>query len=248
MSTGFAIKSVVNPKDGATLSVILDGTPSASPTFKICRTPDYSRALSASAVLSGGQYAVSVPHPSLWYIWAADSVGVVDAPGCAWCGLSDNPDLDLCGQKLQEILTANVPALNVALQSYFQAATVKQIVYGSASAITDFPAILITKPEERAQYMFLPYGREITYQLEIMFTIIHQDPAPMLRAASRFVARIMEILNQPIYEGLILESGTPLAFCQCQEGEADESQVEANKWASTGSLVWSGKALLQDSL
>lgn len=248
MSTGFLIKTTANPKDGVHLSVTLDGTPSGSVTFSICRTPDFSKATAAAATLTAGVYAVATPHPALWYVWATDGIGTVDAPGCAWVGLSDYPDLDLCGQKLADILTANQAALNVALQTYFQDATIKHIVYGSASAITDFPAILVTKPVLKPHYVAMPYVREIVYQLEVIFTILHQDKAPMLTAASRFVSRIVEILNQPAYEGIVLDSGTPLAFCQCEEGEADETQYDENKYAAVGSLVWTGKALLQDSI
>jgi hypothetical protein len=191
---------------------------------------------------------VRVSHPSLWYVWGRDSSGTGDPAAC-YVGLSDNPDLDLCGQKLQEILTANRPALDIALQSFFGAdASVKQIVYGTAAAITKFPSILITKPVEQATYVFMPYGREYTYRLEIMFTILHQDPAPMLRSAARFMGRIMEILNQPAYEGLILESGTPLSFCQTKEGEADEMQVSENQWTAVGSCIWQGESQMQDSI
>lgn len=248
MSTGFVIKSVVNAYDGVTVQAALDGTPQGDPVFVAGRTPDPALARLAPATLRGGVWDVSVPHPALWYVWARDAGGTTEPAACC-AGLSDNPDLDLCGQKLQEILTANRPALDLALQSFFGAdASVKQIVYGTAAALVKFPAILITKPTVQAEYMFMPYGRQYTYRLEIMFTLLHQDPAPMLRSAARFIGRIMEVLNQPLYEGLVLESGTPLAFCQVEEGEADETQVSENQWTAVGSCVWSGKALGQDSL
>lgn len=246
MSTGFLIKSVVNPKDGIHLAVTLDGQPQGAPTFAVCRTPVLGSAAAAPATLAAGVWSVAVPHPSLWYVWATDSGGTT-APDCAWAGLSDNPELDLCGQKIADILTANRPALDAALQSTLQGATVKQVVYGGAAAINSFPSVLVTKPVETDEYTAMPWVRQKTYRLEIMFTIMHQDAAPLLGAATRFLARVMEILNQPAYEGLLLESGTRLAFCQCQEGEADEQQLDDNKWASVGSLVWSGQALLQDA-
>lgn len=246
MSTGFQIKSVSNPKNGVTVSVVLDGQPAGTPTFALCRTPDVARAAAASATLSGGVWAVTVPHPSLWYVWATDTNGTT-APGAVYAGLSDNPELDLCGQALADILTANKPALDIALASSLQGATLKQIVYGGAAAITAFPAILVTKPVVTSEYIGMPWVREMTYQLEIMFTILHQDSAPLLKAATRFLGRVTEILNQPDYEGIRLESGTRLAFCQCREGESDEQQLEENKWASVGSLVWTAKSLLQDA-
>lgn len=246
MSTGFAIKSVTNPLDAATLAVTLDGQPRGTPTFLICRTPDVGLASTASATLTGGVYAVACPHPALWYVWGQDAQGVTDEPICAWCGLSDNPDLDLCGQALANILTQNKAALETALKTYFKSSAIAQIVYGGGAALTDYPAILITKPREQAQYIAMPFVRELTYTLEVMFTILHQDRASMLTAATRLSSRIVEILNQPAYEGLTLPSGTALAFCQCQEGDADEIKYGDNQWAAVGSTVWSGKALLQD--
>ena len=247
MSTGFVIKSVANPKTGSALSIVLDGTPTGTLTFFAGRTPNFALASPAAATSAAGIYTVSVPHPSLWYIWASDTNGVVDAPGCGWAGLSDNPDLDLIGQFLTQTLRDNQPALNIALASYLPGLSLKQIVYGGGTGVTDFPCIMVVKPHEDPEWAAMPFVRRISFRFEIMLTILHQDKAPMLPAMSRFLARVMEILNQPAYEGPTLESGTALAFCQCQDGEGDEVQYDDNKFAAVGSLVWSGSAMLQDS-
>ena len=247
MSTGFAIKSVTNPKDGAHLTVALDGQPSGAPAFSVCRTPDLVNAAPAPSAPANGAWTVTVPHPSLWYVWATDAHGTTALPGCAWAGLSDDPELDLCGQAIADILTANRAALDLSLRSALPGASLKQIVYGGAAAVTQFPAILVTKPVERDEPIAMPWVREKIYQLDIMFTILHQDPAPMLKPATRLMARMLEILNQPAYAGLRLASGTVLGTCQCREGEADEQQLGENQWASIGSLVWTGQALLQDA-
>ena len=247
MSTVFAIKNVSNPKSGVSLVVVLDGQPTGTLHFLVGRTPDVTLASPAAAVLASGIYTVTVPHPSLWYVWAYDDIGTVDVPGCNWAGLSDNPDLDLIGMKLWDILRSNQPALNLCLASYLPSLSLKQIIYGSGPSVSDFPCIMIVKPHQDAEWTAMPYCRRISFRFEIMLTILHQDKAPMLPAIARFLSRVMEILNQPGYEDLLLESGTRLAFCQCQDGEGDEVQYDDNKFAAVGSLVWSGTAMLQDS-
>lgn len=243
------IASLSDAGDGLNATAAIAGGVTGNLRLLLSRTPVLAQASAVAFALAGaGQYHLLLPHPGLWYVWAQDDTGTTNAQA-VWTGLEPGvSDLDLCGETLRALLEANAAGLNVALQTILPGVTTKQFVYGSATDIRDFPAILICKPRQSEEWVAFPMVKSITYTFDIMFYILHQDKGSMLRAAARLLGAAMSILNQPASESLSLPSGTPLAFCAAQSGDADDVEVETDKWVAIGSLVWSGNTLKQDAI
>lgn len=250
MATGLSIKQITNNLDGSTAQVVLSGVADGDVTFQASRTPDMSNPITVDATLvTGLTYDVTLPAPVLWYISAADTAGSVVQPRPVWCSASNDGRTTQLGNKLQSILQANQEALDIALQQFFNLGPIKQIVYGQATQVKSFPAILITKPQRDPNYATYAWGKLNDWTFEIYAMILHQDPTPYLNASTDFMDRVIEILGQPAYSRLTLPDGTIVAFAQAKKGEADDVLVDehANKWAAVGSVVWTGNALIIDS-
>lgn len=241
MATGFSIASVANKLDGRKMRVSLSGLPSGSVTFLVSRTPDRSGAFApvAATSIDARTFDITVTRVALWYVWAIDTNGPVDVPGAAWVGFSDIPALDNVGIKLAQIMTDNIPGINAALQTWFPGTTVKQVVYGSALDIRDFPAIAITKPSVQDEYTGIPFLRTLTFSLEIHLYTLHQDKGSWTQAAARFTGRVMEILNQPDYSAILLPDQI-LSMCHAFSGNVDEIEVEPGAFATVGTTIWTG--------
>ena len=240
MATGFSI-SATNKLSGRSMRVSLSALPTGAVTFLVSRTPDRATAFAPlSAVqVDPKTYDLTVTRIALWYVWAIDANGPVDVPGAAWVGYSDIPALDNVGIKLAQMLTDNLPGINAALQTWFPGTTVKQVVYGSALDIRDFPSIAITKPSVVDEYTGIPFLRTLTYGLEIHLYTLHQDKGSWTQAAARFTGRVMEILNQPDYSAIVLPDQI-LSMCHASSGNVDEVEVEPGAFATVGTTIWMG--------
>ena len=247
MPASFAIKSVVNLKTSRQARVFLDALPTGSLTWGISRLPSPAGAIApvAVAAVDARTFTLTFPFAALWYIWATDAGGQVDLPGAAWIGVSDDPLLDQSAQAVTQILVDNLPGLNAALGAYMPGQTVKQVVYGTALDVRDFPAIVVTKPTIVDEYMGIPFLRTLTIGLEIHLYTLHQDKGTILQQSTRFLGRVMEILNQPDYSAIAVGDQF-LSVCHASGGNSDEIEVEAGAWSTLGSLMWSGKADVMD--
>ena len=248
MPSDIAIESVVNPKTGTGLDVQLSSPPSGSLAWAISRTPYEENARPTTATdEGGGLYRVAVFAPVLWYVWATDGTGTVDLPGAATASPSDSPVLDLCGDRLRQIMEDNAAGLNSALTAWTGTpSTVKRFVYGSATAITDFPAVLVTAPSFESSMTAMPYFEERVLRLEIHFYILHQDPLTYLPLVNRLTAAGLAVFNQQFYNRIVLDDGTPVTDCYCRSGNTTDVEVEEDKWVAVGSLVWQGSVYVQD--
>jgi hypothetical protein len=196
--------------------------------------------------VSGSTYAVAVPFPALWYVWAVDNDGAV-APGACWVSITNDSDLRSCGEKLAAILLEHKAGLNAALSEISDQATVKQIVFGRSLNVDDFPAIVVTRPRRQENYIGLAFIREVIFSYEIFFALFHQDEASQLPIATNMADRIMQILNLPAYSSLTLDTGTPLTGCIATDGEPSEDEVGEKTWTAVGSVVWTAQGLIQDT-
>lgn len=250
MPTGFLIKSVANVRDGLHLAVTLDGTPTGAVSFDCAPLPRRDHAVYPpvpvpASLQPDGTYLVAVPYPDIWYIWATDGQGRTDDPGAGYMGLSDDPDLNGVGAAVEGILTENIPGLNAALQTLLPNVTMKRVVYGSATAIDDYPAILVCKPRRSDRPYAMPYVFENTFSLEIMCLFRHGDKNSVLALGTSFAARVMDILKRPCYNQFTLPSGTQVADAYCRTGESDELQDDDSSFVNIGSLLWSANAFIQ---
>lgn len=253
MSPADGVHALVTVAGQPTGTLVLFASETAVPTNE---TPPHTQCVFAPTAITG-QYLARVPRPGPWYFFAVDSAQfliVPPAPPVAcFVGLVDDVDLNLAGLYIEGILAAHRPALESSLASGWSAETnvtptIKHICYGTASGIKGFPAILITKPRETANYVAMPYIREHRYTLEIFTMLVHNEGYSHLPLAVKLAGRVMEILNQPGNDEILLPSGTRLAFCQCEQGESDDSQIDDNMWGAVGSVVWSGTTLKQNTI
>ena len=76
--------------------------------------------------------------------------------------------------------------------------------------------------------------------------MLHQDNTQYLQAGVDFMERVLSIINQPAYASFVLDSGVGVSLSQAKTGECSEMQIDENKFASVGSLTWSGEALIID--
>jgi hypothetical protein len=241
------IETIENALDGVHANVTTSGTPNGALSFKICRLPDYTQSgAAASSLISGSTYAVTVPFPALWYVWAVDSDGAVD-PGACWVCNTNDPDLRSCGEKIAAILLEHKAGLDAALLELSDTSTVKQIVFGRSLNVDDFPAIIVTKAHKQESYVGLGYIREVLFSFQISFAFFHQDEATQLPIATSMSDRIISILNLPAYSSLVLDTGTPLTGCLATEGDSDEEEVQEKTWAAAATVVWSAQGLIQDT-
>lgn len=243
MATGIVLHSLYNLQDGVHARATVYGTPSGSLIFLFADTPEIEKATQAPAVPDGQDlYMLLMPRIGLWYVWAQDDDGAT-APQAVWLGLSDDPDIDLCGEFLADALRLHEMGLQTALRSFFHdGTTIKSISYGSVFSIDEFPAILVTKPRESVQPVLMPLVDEHTFRFEILIFVPHQERSAYLRVAGVFCARVMEILNRPVYRDFQLKSGQCMGMCIASEGQSDEVQEDDKTWTALASVVWSGSA------
>lgn len=246
MSNGVSIVSAANGLDGYSASVVISGTPSGPLSFWASRTPDVSNSLLCTHTGSN-PYAISVPHPSLWYIWAKDDNGFTATPGAVWVGESDGIDLDEIGYAIRDVFLHNKTGLEAILRQDFPNITIKQIVYGSPILIEGFPSILVHRPRVSEQWVAFPWVKQHQYAFDIAFMLVHGDPQIRIQTVTRWTRAGMFIINQPAYETLVLPSGLVVNFCQASEGNSDEVDLGDVGFGVIGSLVWSGLALKQDT-
>lgn len=244
---GCAIVSVTNCQDAMHADVVLTGTiVGGTPTFYVASVPEAVPVLAPSFLLPTGVYRVVMATPGLWYVWVQDSQGRSANPSAVWVGLSDILDVNLTGMALAEILTRHKAGLEAqARETFFPKCTIKFIGYGTARNITDYPAILVTKPRFNSQWVAAPMVRQITYRFDILIFVLHNSPDNWLSVATNLANAVNHILDLPEYDALRLSSGTPLAFCQSSEGDSDDIEVEEGIYCALGSCTWSGEALEQ---
>ncbi len=189
----------------------------------------------------------------LWYVWAIDSSGVSD-PMPIWVdvqqvGYNPGPDLVQVCDKLQEILLSHIPGINASIQQVFHAdAGLKVVHFGSATALREFPSILITNPRVQVDWVAFPMVREFVFTVDILAIILHQDQASVMPIATHMAGWIMEILNNPIYDQISLPNDTRLAFCMASSGDSMEAKFDEKYWSGVASIAWSGKALAQPTM
>jgi hypothetical protein len=245
MGASFILQAGDNGLDGVTANVTISGSPTGAVSFLAARTPDSGGAVVVPSVLaSAGVYTVTLPAPVLWYIWGQDSGGLT-GPVPVWVSTSNNLDMELCGKKVRDLLEANRAAIEAKIKVHNPDETLKKIAWGSALGIDDFPSIIVVRPKEDPKYAFFAYGSEIDYTVEVFALVLHQDKLSALTLAADMIAACMSILRQPAYSTVTLDSGLPLNVT-VNQGTADDEQLDENKWAATGSLVWSGNGLTQD--
>lgn len=241
----FLIESVSNNRDGITGTVVLSGEPTGAVAFLAARTPDLDKAsVIAATAKPNGDYVIAFAAPVLWYVWARDVTGTTDGSP-VWIGLSDNLDLNLCGNWVRDTLRQNQVAIEQKMQFISKGVTIKQIEYGSPALIEDYPSILICRPKFDPRFAFFSYGSEADYSVEVFFMVMHQEKASVIEMAAMMLEAGLAILRQPDYLTVVLESGLPLNIT-INQGTADEEQADESHWVGSGSLVWSGNGLTQD--
>jgi hypothetical protein len=241
-----AIRSITNNKDGTSANVVLDGVPHGTLSFKACRLPDYSKAGAVTYTGSNGNYVLSLNYATLWYVWAVDSDGPSPSFAAVWIGLVNSSEMIATAEAVTGILTSHKAGIEAALNNILPKCTLKHIVFGDPSQIIDMPGILVTRPTEKFKYSGLAGQSLRDYALEIDFIFRTQDEVNLLPAATEMSSRIMQILNIPDYTNITISTGTPLAFCVANQGDADKEQIAEQEWIAAGSVLWSGEAYWVD--
>lgn len=239
-----------NAKDGAHLNVLIVGRPTGDVVFYVGRLPggEDRQEVDSGSITGTNPFAITVPHPlAFWYVWVEDDNGFCAAADGDWVDYTGYRDIDEIGYCLRDRIVANQIAIEKSIQAYFPDQSLKQILYGSASAIREFPALLVTKPRrDPEEYVAAPMVQRHTYTFDIYCFILHQEKTTQVRQASQFMASVMSILNQPHYTLLKVNDSYTLDQCLARSGEADDSELDTGKWAAVGSLVWSGEGFIQD--
>jgi hypothetical protein len=240
MANGLVIKSVANRGDQVTAAVSVSGTPSGTPRFLINRTPDYNGAI--PAVSSGsGPYLLTVPYPSLWYVWIVDDNGPCAEPEAGLIGTDAGENVPELGAALRDILWNNKKGIEAALKQWDVSWTLKQAVYGYGGDVTDWPAVLVMQPKFTSEYIAAPYVRQYSFTCAILCVILHESEQSQLPAAGAFGNIVERILSQPAYDQIVLGNDQVIDFGYIRQGGVTEEPVgDSGKFLAVASLQWGG--------
>lgn len=238
-----ASKSSAEDIKSTYINVETSGSINGSITFYASRIPDVTKSVAVPFTGSNTPYRVLMPHKGIWYVWAHDNDGYSPTPVAV---LTHTPDVDEVGIFVQNVLIANKSILDKAIQSWYPGVTVQQIVYGNSGELVGFPSILIYRPRIEERYIAFPYTKELRFHYTIAFMLLKQDEQSELQTAVRFARVGMQIFNQPAYETIVLPDGLTLNFCQSTEGVDDVINLGNLGFISTGTIDWSGIAVITD--
>jgi hypothetical protein len=216
-------------------------------TFRASRTPVYGEA-SAVTYTGSNPYYVTVAHPALWYLWAVDDNGQCAEPCAVWTGTGNDVLLNEVGEALRARLWANKAGLEAMMRGLVDVAELRQVVYGSATDVSDWPAVLVHSGRIEDEYVAFPYVRQLSLQFQVAFLIPHEDEQTLLPLATRLAMAGMAILNQPEYDELLTDSGMRLYGCRAATGDMQDVQIDEKTWVAAGTLQWIGYGLLQDGI
>jgi hypothetical protein len=252
MPSAVGITSLTNIGVGLDALVALTGTPAGTLNFWIAQINDPTQAQLAQYLGDNGTYIVQVPHTGPWYVWPADDNGF-GQEAAVWISYAtsatgNNPsDLDACGNFLQGLITANQLLLNAAYQAVVPGATVKQIVYGRGSTVTESPAVIIGDPvcTARWDWVAMPHTKRWYYNISITSVIWHPDEASEIPAAVTLSNAIMEVLSLTYYEEVVLSTGLRVINCGVKQGRTIEQPPSepGDGWLAMSSMEWSCDAL-----
>ncbi len=247
MSSSVVINSVTSNLDGYTATVVTSGVPTGPLSFYIGRANEPT--LAFPAVFSGtGPYTVVFPHHDAWYVWAYDNNGLSYQGVPEIIGLTTLLELHELGGLLRDIIWRNKSMIEVAMRhASYPNVTLKQVVYGSSTAITAYPAVQVMEPSFSDDWAFIAYGKDYNWKATIKCIDVHQDEdseAALITTMTQAVAKL--ILGNPVYNTITLPGGTSITNCIAGFVDVDEREL-GEQYEATGTINWSGNSIAQDS-
>lgn len=241
-TAAIAILSLDSAGDGMHVVAELTGTPTGGVTFEASLEPQDGFVFVPHFEPTPGVYRIVLSHPDLWYIRALDSSGE-SPPSPVWMAKTEESILNLVGEAVRGLIERHKTGIEMMLRkNYFPDLQIKQIVFGTALNINDFPAILVTKPRFQKKWVATGGLAEFTYMVDIYVQIFHNDAGTHLQASVRAGEALCQLINR--YDSIILSDDTPLAFCGAEEGDADDIAIEeGGPYCAIFSIVWSGISL-----
>lgn len=246
MATSLAIDVLTaQAGSGNRANAILDGGGAGTIGFRCARVPDVTKSVICPATEVAGVYALTFAHPGLWYVWVYDDNGnSTEFEAVIVSG--EMTRLDLMGETLKSILDANRKGFEAYLRPVYPDVKIKQVVYGSAANVHDWPSILITDGSQSSQYAFFPYGMEHTLHFMIEAIVLHDSEQTQMQATSRLGETIGNLLRLPEYNDFTLSDGSTVSLSHVQEMGVTEYPV-GQKFAASASIYWSGIVVVQDA-
>lgn len=248
--------SLTSNHDGGSALAQLDGTPAGTLTWVASRMPTLDHAISITGTpyvtttdangLVTSTVTLTLPFGGLWYIWWFEGGLPAPAPEAVWLSGSDGMDLDEAGHAVRDALWANKRGIEKAVIDLYPNLTIKSMVYGSATSLREFPAIVISKPDMHFDRIATDWTSLYEYSLSITVVLLHQSEQSEIDTATRIMRAAMTILSSPYYETITLPSGLMVVSCQCAEGSATVVDL-GTRYASLASFGWYGQAMKQQT-
>jgi len=227
-----------DPLVNGRLRLTIDGVPSGTLTLAVSRTPDgVSEVIILPTVASGGYYYATPPPAPMYYVWLQDG-GVRGADHAAVWLYNASVTAGI-GKKLRDVLIANKKGVEALMQVAQPGVTVKQIVYGHQTDVTEFPAILITNGRVRPSYFGIGFLSQYEHFFEIECIVVSEGERSLTEMTSRMGEATWRILRSPFYDSFIVDT-IEVNLGAVGDVSYTESRTEGGRLTSYAMLSWSG--------
>lgn len=247
MSASIGVVSAENLHTGSTVRVTLSGVPTGNLEIWGCDAKEVGPEEGCPYTIhSATQFDVTLPARGIWYLWAKDANGFGSQSAAVYMGVGDDDDTDAIGKWLQDTLTANKAGMEALIRTYYPGTTIKQIHYGVAASIMDFPSIAITAPRWTGAWAAMPFGQEWHYQFSIACDAQKSEEEDIVPLATRMAEAVIHILSRRRYNGPTI-NGQTFWDCAPLEANADEIELDGVGWLAIAMVTWTGKVTKQVS-
>lgn len=220
------------------LRLTIDGTPQGTLQIAVSRTPDgTSETVNCPTITENGYVYATPPPAPLWFVWLVDDGEQASDHEAIW--LYDASVTAGIGNKLRDILLANQKGIEALMRLIQPDITIKQIVYGHQTDVTEFPAILINEGNVRPDYFGVGFLSQYVHSFKIECIVVSEGERSRSELATRMGEATWRILRSPHYDSFLID-GIEVNLGMVSDAGYTESRTEGGKLTSYAMLQWSG--------